>query len=382
MTLLPFTPSPQMTLGVEIELQIIDPATRDLSPGAPRLLERLAGDPQIKPELLQAMIEVSTGVCDDLGQVRRELGDGVSRLRDAADALGLTLAAAGSHPFARWRERLVYPSERFESLVDRNRWLARRLMIFGLHVHVGMRDGSHAVAMLNGMLPYVPHLLALSASSPFWQGYDTGLASSRITLFEALPTAGHPCTFRSWPEFQALYAAMVASRAIGSIKDLWWDIRIQPNYGTVELRICDGLPTLTETASLVALVQTLFARLDAEYRNGRVFEPPPYWMLRENKWRSSRWGLDAEIVLDETGRTRLLRQDLDRLLPELEAVAGPLRCAAELRRIDAMISGGLSYERQRRVFARAQQPEAVAEALIREFATDTPTPWSTRGPAA
>jgi carboxylate-amine ligase len=374
MTLLPFTPSPRMTLGVEIELQIIDPQTRDLSPGAPGLLERLPADPQIRPELLQAMIEVSTGVCADVGQVRRDLEAGVARLRGAAHDLGLDLAAAGSHPFARWRERLVYPSERFESLMDRNRWLARRLMIFGLHVHVGMRDGPHAVAMLNGMLPYLPHLLAVSASSPFWQGYDTGLASSRITLFEALPTAGHPCTFRSWPEFQELYAAMAASRAIGSIKDLWWDIRIQPDYGTVELRICDGLPTLSETVAVVALVQALLARLDADYRDGRTFEPPPYWVLRENKWRASRWGLEAEIVLDETGRTRLLREDLDRLLPELETVAGPLGCAAELQRIGAMIAGGLSYERQRQVFARTQQAEAVADSLIREFATDQPEP--------
>lgn len=374
MSELTFTPSPRMTLGVEIELQIVDPKTGDLSPGAPRLLERLADDPNVKPELLQAMVELNTNVCADVAQVRRDLDAGVARLRAAAEESGIAFAAAGSHPFARWRERLVFPSERFESLVDRNRWLARRLVIFGLHVHVGMRDGPHATAMLNGILPYLPHVLALSASSPFWQRFDTGLASSRITLFEALPTAGHPCTFHTWAEFQALYASMAASRAIESIKDLWWDIRIHPDFGTVEIRICDGLPTLSETVAIVALIQALYARLDAEYRAGRVFEPPPYWMLRENKWRASRWGVEAEVVLDEAGHTRLLRDDLARLLPELEPEAARLGSAAELRRLDRMMREGLSYERQRRVFARAQSPEAVAESLIREFATDQPEP--------
>jgi glutamate---cysteine ligase / carboxylate-amine ligase len=375
---LEFTPSPRMTIGVEIELQVLDATTRDLSPGAPRLLERLGSDPRIRPELFQGMLEVSTGVCDDVGQVKRELEDTIGRLRAVGRDLGLVFAAAGSHPFARWRERLVYPSERFHFLIDRNRWLGRRLMIFGLHVHVGMRDGAHAVAMLNGLLPYLPHALALSASSPFWQGYDTGLASSRITLFEALPTAGHPCTFRSWEEFQALYASMSRSRAVTSIKDLWWDIRLHPDYGTVELRICDGLPTLSEAVAVVALVQVLFARLDAEYRNGWNFQPPPYWILRENKWRASRWGLEAEIVVDEQGHTRLLREEITGLLPVLEPLASSLGCSAELQRIGAMVQRGPSYERQRQVFERTQQLEAVAKVLAQELETDRP--WESGAP--
>lgn len=374
---LAFTPSPRMTLGVEIELQVLDAETSDLSPGAPRLLERLGSDARIKPELLQAMLEISTDVCDDVGQVRRDLEQTIGRLRTGGRELGLAFAAAGSHPFARWRERLVYPSERFQFLIDRNRWLAQRLMIFGLHVHVGMRDGAHAVAMLNGMLSYLPHALALSASSPFWQGYDTGLASSRITLFEALPTAGHPCTYRSWEEFQALYASMALSRAVTSIKDIWWDIRPHPDYGTVELRICDGLPTLSEAIAVVALVQTLFARLDAEHRDGRIMEPPPYWLLRENKWRASRWGLEAEIVMDEQGHTSLLREEIARLLPVLEPFASSLGCSLELQRIGAMLDRGPSCERQRRVFERAQQIEAVAAALVQEFETDHP--WESDG---
>ena len=369
--LVEFTGSPRMTLGVEIELQVLDAKTRDLSPGAPQLLERLGSDPRIKPELLQAMLEVNTGVCADVGQVRRDLDDTFGRLRTAGQNLGFAFSAAGSHPFARWRDRLISPGERFKYLIDRNRWLARRLMIYGLHVHVGMRDGPHAVAMLNGFLPFLPHVLALSASSPFWQGYDTGLASSRITVFEALPTAGHPCTFRSWEEFQRLYDAMVRSRAVTSVKDLWWDIRLHPDFGTVELRICDGLPTLSEAVAMVALVQSLLARLDQEYRDGRRVEPMPYWILRENKWRASRWGLEAEIVVDDLGHTRLLREEMSEQLPALEPVAATLGCAAELRRIGTMVERGPSYARQRRVFERHGQLEAVVEALTHEFESDS-----------
>lgn len=369
---LEFTPSPHMTLGVEIELQVLDPASRDLSPGAPRLLDRLAGNARVRPELLQSMVEINTGICASVADVRRDLEATLARLRAAGRELGLAFSAAGSHPFARWTERLVSSGARFEALIDRNRWLARRLMIFGLHIHVGMRDGPHAVAMLNGILPYVPYALALSASSPFWQAYDTGLASSRITLFEALPTAGHPCTYRSWEEFQALYRAMARSRAIKSIKDFWWDVRLHPDLGTVELRICDGLSTLSEALAMTALVQVLYARLDAEYREGRPFAPPPDWMLRENKWRASRWGLEAEIVRDPEGHTVLLRDELARLLPALEPAAASLGCSAELRRVGTMLEHGPSYERQRRAFARHQRFEAVVDAMIEELETDRP----------
>jgi len=368
---LTFHPSPRMTLGVELELQILDARSRDLSPGAWRIFESLGPDrPHIKPEIFQSMIEINTGICEDVGQVRSDIDAAIAEVREACGGLGLAIAAAGSHPFARYGDRSLYPTERFQSLIDRNQWIARRLMVFGLHVHVGMRDGDHAVAMLNGMLPYLPHLLGASASSPFWQGDDTGLASSRITIFEALPTAGHPCTFGSWAEFMSLYDSMLASRTIGSIKDIWWDIRLHPDFGTVEVRICDIPPTVSEILSLVALTQTLFRWLDGQHREGRRFTPPPDWILRENKWRASRWGLEAEIVLDAEGRTTSLRRDLERLVTTLEPVAAELRCGAELRGLGKAIERGTSSDRQRRVFQRTHSLELVTEALVEEFQTD------------
>ena len=370
---LTFTSSPRMTLGVEIELQVLDAASRDLTPRAPELIERLGDEARVKPELLQSMIEICTGVCGDVAAVRTDLTGSLARLRDAGRAMGLAFSSAGSHPFARWTDRIVTEGERYRMLIDRNRWLARRLMIFGLHVHVGMRDGEHAVAMLNGFLPYVPHVLALSASSPFWEGADTGLASSRITLFEALPTAGHPCTYRSWDEYRRLWRSMYQSRAVTSIKDLWWDIRLHPDFGTVELRICDGVSSLTEAIALVALIQCLYARLNAAYEPGRLVEPPPDWIVRENKWRASRWGLDAEIVLDRDGRTALLRDELVALLPDLEPVAASLGSAPELQEVGRMLERPRSCDRQRRAFERSGRLEAVVDAMTQEF--DTGRPW-------
>ncbi len=363
---LAFTPSPAMTMGVELELQLIDPGSFDLTPAAPRLLEQLAGDPNVKPELFQSMIEINTGICANAADARRDLAATVRRVRAAALGVGAVLASAGSHPFARHRDRLLFPAERYDMLIDRNRWVARRLMIFGLHVHVGMRGGEHAVQMLNGALHYLPHALALSASSPYWQGADTGLASSRTTVFEALPTGGHPCTYASWEGFERLYDAMIASKAITSIKDLWWDIRPHPEFGTVEVRICDGLPSVRQTAAMAALLHALFGWLDERHAAGERFAPPAEWVLRENKWRASRWGLEADLVLDQGGRYAALRGEVERLLEVLAPIAAAQGAAEPFADV-AGIAARPSYERQREVFAREGTCEAVARSLVAEF---------------
>lgn len=364
-----FTPSPQLTLGVETELQVVDPANLDLTPAAPRLFERLGGDAHIKPEIFRSMVEINTGICTSAGEARRDLAAAVARLRAACDVEGVTLAGAGSHPFARHRDRLVYPAERYEQLIDRNRWIARRLMIFGLHVHLGMPSGDRAAQVINGLLWYLPHLLAMSASSPFWQGSDTGLASSRITVFEALPTAGHSCTYESWAEFEALYSAMTDARAVTSIKDIWWDLRPHPDFGTVEIRICDGLPTLLETVAVVAFAHALAAKLLAEAEAGESRTPPPYWVLRENKWRASRWGLEADLVLDGSGRTAPILSELERLASELEPVAAGQGAAAEFAGLKELLARP-SYRRQRNVFEAEGSFEAVTRQLIEEFSQD------------
>jgi carboxylate-amine ligase len=284
----------------------------------------------------------------------------------------MEFACSGSHPFARYADSVIYPAERYRLLLERNQWAARRIMTFALHMHLGMRDGDHAVAMINSLLPFLPHFLALSASSPFWQGEDTGLASSRITELEALPTAGHAPTYTSWREFETLHDSLVASGSIASVRDLWWDIRPRPDYGTVELRICDGLPTLSETVALVTLLDALARRLDGEYKGGSRPAPPPDWMIRENKWRASRYGLEAEILLDDQGRTAPLRKEVEKLMETHRTAASRSGSARAFSALERMLEHGCSYERQRRILRRSGSMKAVTEALKEELRTGRP----------
>ena len=252
----------------------------------------------------------------------------------------MQFACAGSHPFAQYADSVIYPADRYRLLMERNQWAARRIMTFALHLHLGARDGDHAVALINFLMPYMAHFLALSASSPFWQGEDTGLASSRITVFEALPTAGHPPTYTSWKEFETLYDSLVTSGSISSVKDLWWDIRPRPEYGTVEMRICDGVPTLSETIALVVLFEALTRRLDEEYSAGARPAPPPTgWSGRTSgappatAWRpTSSWTGGTHRPAAERG------PEADRVAP---AGGGPAGDGALLRRPRADGGAGL-----------------------------------------
>ncbi len=362
-----------MTIGVEVELQLLDAKTKELTLAAPAIFEALGGEkPHIKPEIFQSMLEITSGVCHTVADVRRDLEDAISELTRVCSKLGLEMASAGSHPFAKFRDGVIYPAERFRYLIDRNQWLAHRLMIFGLHVHVGMINGNHAISMINAMIPYLPHLLALSASSPFWEGIDTGLASSRITIFEALPTAGHPSTFENWKAFESFYDSLLTSSTIKSIKDIWWDIRPHPDFGTVEVRMCDGLPTLSEMIAMVALIRSMFAWFQSGYLERKKFPITPDWMIRENKWRASRWGLEAAYVLNEKGMTRPLRKEVEQLLSDVEPYARALNCSDDLKPLHHILEHGGSYLRQRKIYEREKSLRAVADSLVREFKAGVP----------
>jgi carboxylate-amine ligase len=370
---LAFTHCDEITVGAEIELQLLDAETLDLAAAAPEIFRRLGtGHSHIKPELFQSIIEINTGICRNAAEIRRDVRRALAELTPACSDQGVLLACAGSHPFAHWAQRLLYPSERYEAMLDRHRWALRRLTIFGTHVHLGMRDGEHAIAMINAWLPYLPHVLALSASSPFWEGHDTGLASCRTTVFESLPTAGHPCVFRDWREFEHYYDAARRSGAIHTIRDIWWDIRPHPDFGTIEIRICDAIPTVGETVALVAFIHCLTHWLDDRLRDGWMPEPIDYWIVRENKWRASRWGFEAELVQDASGRTELLREDLPKILEQLAPYARRFGCEAELESVGGPMRDFPSYERQRRWYSESRNPKAIVENLVRELAEDEP----------
>ncbi|MDT0630533.1 glutamate--cysteine ligase [Rubrivirga sp. S365] len=365
---IPFQGSPEPTLGVEVELQIVDPSTFNLKQGSVALLDRVGRDhPKIKQELTQSTVEVITGICTDVGHCVRDLSESVRELYAHSAELGLAFSSAGTHPFGQWRDQKIFPNDRYQGLVDRIQWPARRLLIYGLHVHVGVSSGEKAIAVSNALSSYLPHLLALSASSPFTDFEDTGLASARSKIFEGMPTAGLPYRLANYGEFQSFMNTLVRAGAIQTIREIWWDIRPHPNFGTLEVRICDSPSTMEELAALVALTQCLVVALGERYDTGaplRLLDP---WILRENKWRACRHGLDADVIRDNEGDHAPLREQLPDLVAKLEPVADRLGCLAELRGVHRVLESGASYERQRRTYAATQRLPDVVASLADEF---------------
>lgn len=360
-----------LTLGVELELQLIDWRTKDLCPAAPRILAAFGGETdRVKPEIFQSMLEICTGVCGSVDEVAADLGATRARLLQVCEELGVDVVGAGTHPFARSEARLIYPSERYRLLIDRNQFIARRLAIFGLHVHVGVKDGDQAMAISNGLVGYLAHLLALSASSPFLEGQDTGLCSARSTIFESQPTAGTPQTFGSWAAFADFSQRAQRGGSIGSLKDLWWDLRPNPGFGTIEIRICDGSARLGDTLGLVALVQSLVAHLAARLEAGEPLPAPSPWRLRDNKWRATRWGLDAQLLLDEEGQVSPLRDQVRELLDTVGPQAQALGSAGYLDNLRRVLTTGGSVARQRAVYDQTRSFGTVVEALAREWRED------------
>ena len=227
-------------------------------------------------------------------------------------------------------------------------------------------------ACFNSLTTYLPHLLSLSASSPFFADADTGLASCRVKIFESLPTAGLPYRFRNWAEFQRLMITLVNARAIESVREIWWDIRPHPDFGTIEVRICDGLPTLNDVIAMTALVQALIVWLGDQYDAGMYLPVQRHWIVRENKWRAARWAVDADIIVDEEGRLERLSDSILGLVETLRPTARRLRSEGELSRVEEMLRVGPSYRRQRRVHAESGSFDAVMDALVREFRENAP----------
>ena len=372
-----FNASAGSSLGVEVELQLVDRESRDLKSGASEILRQLEKDrgephPKAKNELIESNIELITGICSTVAEARADLEATLGEVMPVAAGLGMALLCAGTHPFADWSVQDITPNERYNRLVDEVQWPARRLAIFGIHTHVGVRSAEKAIAIANALTTYIPHFLALSASSPWFEGRDTGLASSRTKVFEGLPTAGLPALLDSWEEFQELMTTLISAKAISSIREIWWDIRPHPNFGTVELRICDGLPTMSEIATVAALAQCLVARLDSQIDQGYTLPRPKRWIVSQNKWRAARHGLDAQLIIDDQGKLAPLREEIEELVEELTPAARKLECEAELLGALRILEGGPSYLRQRRwVEAGATLPDVV-DRLVEELRSDEP----------
>jgi carboxylate-amine ligase len=374
-TALEFRPSAGPTLGVEFELMILDPETRDLAPGAVSLLEACAAQSVVgvSAELMQSMVEVKTGVCRDVAEVRDELFVTLRRVCRLTVKSGHMLALAGTHPFHRTADSDVYPDERYEGVLDRLAWLAYQRAVFDLHVHVGVPGGEEAVGVMDLVTPYLPHLLALSANSPFWHGADTGLASSRAALTRLLPHAGAPPYFEDWRAFCDYYRVMRECGALESLKDLHWDVRPRPDLGTVEFRICDTPATLAATLGLVALTRCLvvWALRELEGRPGlRRRDPRRDWIAAENRRLASRYGLDAPYIRTTAGERRPLAQDVDGLIERLLPIAretGDERFLAPFRPVARFEPGSTL---QRRLYRKTGRWDVVMDRLALRLVLD------------
>lgn len=370
-----FNGSERPTLGVEIEVEVVDEAgALATDTAATKILAELGDEPGYKHELLECTIEVITDVCPTVGEVRRDLGTKVERLIEVADGFGYRIMCTGTHPFSAWSDQTVSPDPRYHRLIENCQWTARRLLIFGVHTHVGLGSGEEAIAVGNSLATFIPHFLALSSSSPFWQGRDTGLASTRSKVFESLPTAGLPYSMDNWGQFQRFMRTLVGAGTIRSIREVWWDIRPHPGLGTIELRICDGIPTMDETCAIVALSQSLVVWLAERYNAGLQLPVHQAWTIRDNKWRASRYGLDAEIIRDEDGNLMHLRRSIGELVERLAPVAERLGCLSDLMRINDILERGTSATRQREVYAATRNMAAVVDSLVEEMATGSPQP--------
>jgi carboxylate-amine ligase len=362
------------SLGIEVELALVDSESGALVCVAPDVLARVGeghGDaehPKIKKELYQCTIEVITGVCSTVAEARADLAESMREVEEAAAESGAAIVGAGLHPFTPWHELSLSEGERYERLVSTIAWPARRLTTHGVHVHVGVRSGDKAVTTVNALSGYLPVFLALSASSPYWNGQDTGLASTRTKIFEAMPTTGLPPHLRDWAEFNVFLDTLIEAGAVETVREVWWDIRPHPGYGTVELRMCDSMPTLWEIAALAALAQSLVTEFDRMIDAGQEPEMPREWVRRENKWRAARWGVEADLVIDDAGHTQPLREIVHALVDRLMPIATELGCDAELADLRRIATGGPSYVRQRHVVTSGGDLPAVVHHLRTELA--------------
>jgi carboxylate-amine ligase len=352
---------PPYTIGIEEELMIVDGATLDLVNAIESMLEPAPAG-EVKPELMESVLEIATDPCRNTRRAGEELRALRAQVMETARGKGLAIGAAGTHPFARWEDQRIVARSRYRDLVSDLRFVARQELIFGVHVHVGVDDPDKAIHVVNGMRVHMPVLLGLSANSPFWRSDATGMASTRTPIFRAFPRVGIPPTYRDWEDYERRIEFMVRTRVIEDYTYLWHDVRPHPNFGTVEVRVMDSQTRIEHTVGLAALVQGLVRELCEHYDSGRELGRYPFEMLDENKWLAARHGLDGELVdlpKDERVSTRALAK---RLLDRVREHCQDLGSAAELDAVDDLLEKGNGAARQRVVYeANHDFKELMAE---------------------
>ena len=366
MNLFRFISNNRPSLGVEIELNLVDKQTMALRSAIAEVLDQIPTEQRdaVKPELLQCYLEINTKVCKDVDEVRIDLEEKLKVVRAAAALSDLRLFWGGTHPFSRWQDQKVSPSERYYGLIDLLQETARRLLTFGLHVHVGVDSGDKAIMICDRIMQHIPTLLAFSANSPFWQGRDTGLHSQRVKVMETLPTAGLPPLMRNWSEYTWLLNHMVQTGFIKSIREIWWDVRPHHNFGTVEVRICDMPPTIEHVLALTALIQCLVFDLSEEVDQGTYQYDCHPFMVRQNKWRACRYGMDARLVDPLTFQAVPAQSVVHTLVDRLERRGDELGCSSYLKSARNLAEQPTGSSRQLRIYKETHNLAEVVRQML------------------
>jgi glutamate---cysteine ligase / carboxylate-amine ligase len=358
----------RFTVGVEEEFQIVDPETCELRSHVSELLASSspALGEQIKPELHQSIVEVGTRICQNVPELREEIFRTRRELTSGAERVGLAVAAAGTHPFSHWKDQILSPGVRYDSIIEELQQLARSLLIFGLHIHVAVPDNQTAIDIMNAARYFLPHLLALSTSSPFWMGRDTGLKSYRTTIFRRFPRTGVPDHFGSWSEYENYIKLLVELHCIDDAKKIWWDVRPHPIFGTLEFRVCD-VPTRPEAAVMLgALAQAIVVKLYKLYTRNLGFRLYRRALIEENKWRAARWGIDGKLI-DFGKRAEVpMRQLAIELLEFVDDVVDELQSREAVGYVHTVLREGTSADQQLAVFRETGDLRAVVQHLVHE----------------
>jgi carboxylate-amine ligase len=360
--------TPEFTIGIEEEYQIIDPESRQLTSYVQEMLEegRLVLQEQIKPEFLRSQIEVGSKICHSIQEAREELIHLRRTVSGVAESHGLAIAAASTHPFSSWMEQEVTAAERYSKHADKLADVARRLLIFGMHVHVGIDDKELLIDVMDQARYFLPHLLALSTSSPFWLGRNTGMKSYRSIVFENMPRTGPPPAFGSWAEYQEFISTLMRTNSIDDPTHIWWDMRPHPKFPTLEVRVCDICTRVDEAICIAALIVALAAKL-IQLRRGNVS-----WrryrdaLIRENKWRAIRYGLDGKLIDFGKQEEVPARQLAEELLEMVDDVLDELGIRKEVEYVRVILEHGTSADRQLATWEKTGDLSAVVDQLVAE----------------
>jgi glutamate---cysteine ligase / carboxylate-amine ligase len=352
---------PSYTIGIEEELMIVHGESFELVNAIESLLEDAPAG-EIKPELMESVLEISTDPCAGVPEAGEQLRALRRQVRETASTKGLGIGSAGTHPYAMWEDQRIVARLRYRGLINALRFVARQELIFGMHVHVGLDDADKAIHVANGMRVHVPVLLALSANSPFWRGAATGLMSTRMPIFRAFPRVGIPPAYRDWADYQRRIDFMVSSRVMEDYTYLWYDVRPHPNFGTVEIRAMDSQTRIEHTLGLAALAQAMVKELSEHFESGAQLSDYPWEMLDENKWLAARHGLEGDLV-DLPSAERVATKDLARrLLDRLREHAQDLGTDGMLDGVEDLLERGNGAQRQIMVYeANHDLHELMAE---------------------